>query len=314
MKRALFFMSISFFLISCHKNKSKPVTCDNYSIGMTIGINVTLLTTNTNTGELIKNYHNIIQVGNNYSEASGAYDHIHNLYYLYGSIGNTQTAVLYRVNVGTGTVDTLGYPVADPVYGIIFFDNLVCNSTTGKLYFFGRDSYNGAGVIYEITPNTTGYSQRLVCNISSGWSNNVSSPVIDESTGYIYYVVSSSSSSGNEYTFMKVNSADGSSSFVAYSGASALADLIYNNNDSMFYGVKSNMLYPNVLRVSFISINPTTGVINTVVDSINNYVFTATFDYCNNLYIYGYDCLEPSTGKLVEKFSSSAIGADAGIY
>ena len=68
MKKALFFILFPLFFFSCHKDKGKapptPVTCDSYSVGMTVGTNVTLLTTNTSTGQVIKNYQNIIQLVN----------------------------------------------------------------------------------------------------------------------------------------------------------------------------------------------------------------------------------------------------------
>lgn len=303
MKKALSFILVSLFLFSCHKNKNTPATCDSYSIGMTVGNNITLVAANTTSGDVIKNYRNVIQLSGN---GVGVYDHIHSCYYLCGLVNATHL-ILYRLNTMTGIGDTLGVGgLLDTVGG-----NLICNSTTGKLYFIGWNYYLGTNSIYEVSPNATGFSSKLVCYIPSGWNNNISSPVIDESTGYIYYVMSSSGGSANEYTLMKVNSAGGSPSFVANTYTSALGDLIYNNNDSLFYGVKSNI---NLLNVSFISIDPATGVINTIVDSINNYVFSATFDYCNNLYVYGYDGLDPATGKLVKTFSSSAFWENAGIY
>jgi len=314
MKKAFFFISVPLFLFSCHKNKNTPVTCDSYSIGMTVGTNVTLVATNTNTGQVIRNYQNIIQVDNYYMGAMGVYDHIHNEYYLYGIVNATRP-ILYRLNANTGIDDTLGSPLLDTV---ITLNYLVCNSTTGNLYFLGKNYYTSVNYVYEITPNTTSFSQRLVCKIPN-WGSYVSSPVVDESTGYIYFLASNSPGQGSEYSLIKVNIANGEASFVAYTGNYPISGLVYNTNDSMLYGlnvsnipIKAYPYYSTI--VSYISINPGTGTINTIVDSIGEYASSTTFDYCNNLYVFGYDGLEPSTGKLVKKFSSSAFWENAGIY
>jgi len=308
MKMLLSFISVSLFLFSCHKNKNTPVTCDSYSIGMTVGCNITLVATSTSTGQTIKNYKSVIQLDG--CNGVGVYDHIHNYYYLYGIV-NTNQPILYRVNTTTGIGDTLASgPVLDIIASI---SNMVCNSMTGKIYFLRQGSYTNALIIYEITPNAVGFSSRLVGNISN-WGSYVSSPVVDESTGYIYFLASNALGQGNEYSLIKVNIASGSASFVENTGFSPISGLMYNNNDSMIYGVKSNMPYPDVLSTSLISIDPATGVINTIVDSLNGYLFSSTFDYCNNLYVYGNEGLDPATGKLVKTFSSSAFWENAGIY
>ena len=317
MKKALFYILAALFFFSCHKNKSTPVpvTCDSYSIGLTTGTNVTIITTNTTTGQVVKNYENVIVVDNLYSKAFGVYDHIHSCYYLSG-ITNVTQPILYRLNTATGIGDTLGAPLADTV---VTLNNLICNSTTGKLYFFGQDYYTLVSAIYEITPNATGFSQRLVCHIAnSSWGNYISSPVIDENTGYIYCFLSTTGRSGSGYTLIKVDPVSGNSSFVANTDISP-SGLIFNNNDGMFYGVNvyyvSITVNPPISTVSYISIDPSTGNITTILDSIDhgNDPITA-FDYCNNLYVYGDGCLEPSTGKIVKYFSPWAIWNDAGIY
>ncbi len=167
------------FFFSCHKKKGATVLCNSYIIGTATVAgsatlpNETLATANANSGQVIKNYKDIIQVayGNG---PMGVYDHIHGRYYLYGSI-NANKPVLYALNTSDGVGNTLGYPVFDTANSGNYFNNLVCNSTTGKLYFFGNDyTVNG---VYEITPNDTGFSERLIFNLAT--SVNVSSPVID---------------------------------------------------------------------------------------------------------------------------------------
>ena len=246
----------------------------------------------------------------------GVYDHIHSCYYLYGldSISNRMT--LYCLNTSTGIASPLGYPVFSDTAGL---NSLVCNSTTGKLYFFTSNNYTSKNAIYEITPNATGFSQRLVFDTaSSGWGINIFSPVIDENTDYIYFFISTSGLALSTGSLIKVDPTSGSSSFVASPGISP-SGLIYNNNDGLFYGMNvvynPNGVYPNYIsRVSFISIDPGNGSIHTIVDSMGNLILGGTFDYCNNLYVAGDGCLEPSTGQLVKLFSSSAIWSDPGIY
>ena len=84
MKKILFSIPIFLFFLSCHKNKGTQVTCDSYMIGTTeVGgssttlPNLTLITVNTNTGKIIKNFSNLIQMGYG---SSAVYDHIHGYY------------------------------------------------------------------------------------------------------------------------------------------------------------------------------------------------------------------------------------------
>lgn len=318
MKKILFYISVALFFFSCHKNKNKPapVTCDNYSIGTTtIGSNVTLVTTNVNTGQVIKNYQNVIQVDNNtYNEAAGVYDHIHNRYYLYSYNYTTNTNILYSLNTNTGVVDstvvvdTLGYPA-------LFDGVIVCNSTIGKLYFFAGNSNNSIITIYELASNDTGFSIRLVFDtVSSGSPIYLnSSSVVAENTGCIYFSIITGNLS-NQSALVKVDPVSGISSVVTNTGEYPFDGLTYNNNDGMIYGVRPAKINPNSLSVPYISIDPVTGIINAIVDSISNGFYNATFDYCNNLYIYGNDCFEPSTGKLIKQINSQNFGNDVGIY
>jgi len=315
MKKIFYFILVAFFFFSCHKSKPTPVTCDSYSIGMTVGCNVTLLITSTNTGQVIKNYKNVIQLDG--CGGVGVYDHIHGYYYLYGIV-NTTIPILYRLNTNTWICDTLG--LGSSLDTVASINNLICNSTTGKLYFFPQNYYTSINSICEITPNATGFSPRHVCNIPSNWGSYISSPVVDESSGYIYFLASSSPSQGSEYSLIKVNIASGVVSFVANTGVYPIVGLIYNNNDGMFYGANvvntPLAVFPyGSYVVSYISIDPGTGIVNTIIDSIADYnTIVNTFDYCNNLYVFGYYGLEPSTGKLVKQFAQSAFGVDAGIY
>ena len=219
----------------------------------------------------------------------------------------------------------LGYPVYDPANNNYFFNNLVCNNKTGKLYFFGSNSYNWANSIYEITPNDTGFSERLVFDsVHNNSGLYIFSPVIDENTGYIYFFVSSSGVVGDELTLMKVDPVSGHSSFVAYSGISPFIGLIYNNNDGLFYGLNIYNLtnYPLTMpSAGFISINPGTGVITTIVDTISSFNYNnnngTTFDFCANSYII-LDSpniwIDPSTGNVVKQLNYKTSFIDVGVY
>ncbi len=328
MKKALFFMIIPIYLVSCHKNKNngtQVISCDSYMIGVayvspgTVGTNVTIVTTDANTGQIIKNYKNAIQVGDNYFEAMGAYDHLHTSYYLCGSINASNATELYKFNASTGITYLLGYPhLLDTAGGSL--KNLICNSTTNKLYFFCNDYYTSENAIYEITPNDTSFTQKLVFDTGNN-SNSIQiySPIINENTGYIYFFINSASGTD---CLMKINPDNGASSFVAYSIISPFG-LIYNNNDGLFYGLNVyHFAYApyNSASASFISIDPVTGAVTSIIDTISGYdgSTNTAFDFCNNTFVLLGErtttWYELATGKVVKQLNYQSPIGNVGIY
>ena len=224
--------------------------------------------------------------------------------------------MLYFVNTSTGIGDTLGYPIFDTADRNYFFGNLMCNSTTGKLYLFGQD--DSVYVLSEITPNTIGFSQKPVFVTST--STPLYSSAIDENTGFIYFVYSSVS---GQYGLMKVNPTSGTSSMVGsyplFGGGMLPDGLIYNNNDGLFYGFNTYYLvYPSMglpQYVPFISIDPANGNVNTINNTPSYYYNGGQtgFDFCNNLYIFGDIFIEPSTGNVAKQLNIQIPG-DVGVY
>ena len=321
MKKILFFILIPIFLLSCHKNKGAQVTCDSYLIGAIdvspgiVGTNITLATVSANNGQVIKNYKNIIQVsyGNG---PSGVYDHIHNYYYLFGIVNGTRP-FLFRLNTSTGVGDTLGYPVLD-TNAVGTLNNLICNSTAGKLYFFFNDYYTTINEIYEVTPNDTAFSQRLI--FETGNNLYIYPPVIDERTGYIYFFTIPVS--GGDLNLIKVDPTSGNSSIVTTNPPISPFGLVYNNNDGLFYGLNVyHFASPpyNSASASFISIDPGTGAVTSIIDTIGGYDGSGltAFDFCNNAFvIFGnrttwYD---PTNGKVIKQLNYQTPVGDVGVY
>ena len=251
---------------------------------------------NANTGNQVSGAVHDLEVRSPYLK--GVYDVAENSYYVYAAQFNASTAYLYKLNFSGGddaqfstTIDSLS-----PVY-------LLCNSKTGKLYDVNGGWGGPTESIYEI--NTTGvFSEKRIYIADSG---SIHSPVVDENSGYIFFV---------SWPYLKkVDPATGTASIVTTYSNVLPDQLQYDNNDGMFYGVN---IYTQ--PYTFIRINPKNGAVTTIADL--SYVsgnLDHTFDYCDNLYIVlGYTAgadwntgwIVPSTGQLIKKTS---VTADLGL-
>ena len=296
MKRRHVILAI-FILCSISCSKVKNTTCSGsflaYSVmsaGGASGTTFQLIGMNATTGQQVAGRIGDLELSDPYYK--GVYNVAQNSYYVYAANINAIQGYLYKIDFSGGGVAQFPHTAADSAGNWA----LLCNSKTGKLYNI-TNGWGPVETIYEVITAPV-FSETKIFTTDSG---TLHSPVIDENSGYIFFV---------SWPYLKkIDPASGTASIVT-TYTNVLPDqLQYDNKDGMFYGV-------NIFTrpYTFIRINPKNGDVTTLADlSFFTDNPSHTFDYCDNLYIlYGQTNLstywiDPETGKVEKNVGVSSV-------
>jgi hypothetical protein len=201
---------------------------------------------------------------------NGVYNSSKNCYYNFSRSRRGQI-YFYKFDFTIDTITDIEYYGTMDTFKVK--TQLLCNNTNDKTYYI---SIGQSGErLYALTIGATVTEKLLYI---SDTLYTISSPVIDEKTGYIYFA--------NGPNLIKIDPNSGASTLVATYSNVHLSDLHFNKNDGFFYGVNT-FSYP----YTFIKVNTENGSV--IELSEINYVdsgtyYCHTFDVCNNRYIIGW--------------------------
>jgi hypothetical protein len=173
-------------------------------------------------------------------------------------------------NVDAGVTTDMGnVRLIDNYMTATFGTLLICNTSADILYF--ARGTNDSSVLYEISRNGV-LNPREILGTDSSLSFNY--PVVDESSGNIFFI--------NKHALMKIDPATAQITTVAtYTDVDPI-ELLFNNNDKMFYALD------NLHKYRFLRIDPASGAL-TVLSSIAtgpNRPASLMLDRCNNQCIF----------------------------
>ncbi len=201
----------------------------------------------------------------------GIYDPGTNKFYLFTASYRSSTGIrLMCYDLADGTMSTVGTSLALDTVSQGYWDDyeLAFNGTTKKLYCVTHSS--SVDRLYEIDFAGGAYTEREI--YAADQRNVISSPVVDDITGWVYFV------SGT--ALKKVE---------PHSGASAIAaDLHGMTVDELQFNGLSNIYAVNTSKTPyhFIRIDVGTGAISDISELPDfNRNASHTFDYCRNQYI-----------------------------
>ena len=300
MKKVILIAGLLFFL-SCNKHKGK--TCSGFfatiyglGSGGTPSCPSTLFYLDGNSGQEIGGDPSF-SIGCDYG--TGVYDNVHNYYYVFATepsnSQNPNRLGLYAYNFATKSGQFLGSSIIDTMSWHWTYTTVICNSTTGKLYSLspGYLKIDSVNRIYEVVPNPFSVRQIFVTDTQI----KMSSPVIDESSGLIYFF--------SKPDLIKLDPTSGTSAIVTTYTDILPDQLQYNKNDGMFYGFDVH-----TSPYTFIRIDPKSGSLKKISET-NNSVFL-TYDICRNVYVmWGsgkYCWVDPSNGSIIKQVHAAFGG------
>lgn len=292
MKNLFLFSIITLLLISCHKREKDKKECNGVFIGITNWSHrsSTLATYSTSTGEFISQYGPTFEFWGLF--LAKTYNSTTKDYYL---LENDDGLLLHKCNLASESRERYEYNGAAGGGK----DILLVSNTSGKLYLLVISNLQHRFVELQLIKDAIPYCmEREFYTI--GTLKAVTSPFINESTGFIYFMY------GLE--LRKVDPATGiSATVITYSDVQP-AELYYNTLDKMVYGIDKKSTPYN-----FIKLNPENGVVTKLsqlqlIDT--NYSIYHTYDPCKNLYILSNlktHFISPQNGQTVKEMNNMSF-------
>lgn len=226
-----------------------------------------------------------------------AYDYRQNIFYCFTNIEDTIILKRYYFDQDikqnndltyVGSMDSFTAPYNPATV-------LFCNTKANKLYYVYYDDWADSTTdrIFELKIAGKTCSEKLI--YTAPHNVTIGSPLVDEITGYIYFV------SGKQ--LLKVDPNGGMAATTTVLNNVRPCELHFSAANGMFYGVDTA-----TIPRTFIRINPANGESTKLSDLafINpNYQFIHSFDECSNQYIIpGNDVrfIDLNSGKVVKEY------------
>ncbi len=274
MKTTAYILVILLLFSACRKKKVDPPPSKqcNYALIAFKQIgkdSLQMIGVDTNTGESIYSLYNFIHL---YS-GMGAFNINEKNYYAFqrDALGKIYVC---RYNWITNKIDKLAYSGALDTLSHPYTAAIVYNKYSEKYYYQYSDWLD----LYEFKLFELDINDNKCTDIEIIFTprlDGMSSLFINESNGEVCFFA--------RYNFYKYDYRSNTTMSIPYSGIKP-SNLVYNPNDSMFYGILRYGVSPD----KFCKMSPETGsvtVIETLTSQPNDNNFNGTIDICKNQYI-----------------------------